>query len=538
MKNILFRGSFSLQRKLLVIAVLAIIILPLASCSSFKDFFVNAKENNAGEETLKVDQEEASVSSFTDGGSILTDEVFGKSENEEGVEAENVVAIAQEQEEDEAGLSFYEILRNKFTKRNGEDKVVEEVRVDDVPGVALSSNASKQDDDVLLAAITEGEGPLTGANAQDEQTVNHEDVDDENAKEEEGINDTKIAYTDGGEIADTGHQDESKEVTLGRTTLSVGQIEHPFDLFPLYRITPGDVLDVLYQMRTWVRKENFKIAVDHTISVKFVHTPELNETQIIRPDGNITLPYLGEVSPVGKTISEFTAELKKAYGNTFRNPDIYVTVPEFQRNIKELKADLHTAPRGLSRLVTVRPDGFATFAMIGHIRVVGRTIPDVNDEINEMYDEMMPGLHCDLFLERQAGTVIYVVGEVKLPGAFNIKKPISVVEAIALAGSYLQGAKLESVIVARKHEDKVVCTRINLKKVLALREKSKFMYLQSDDIVYVPKTYVKRAGELARDIADIFLFNGWGSSVSFSYDFHNADTTDRGATTTPEFIIQ
>lgn len=58
------------------------------------------------------------------------------------------------------------------------------------------------------------------------------------------------------------------------------------------------------------------------------------------------------------------------------------------------------------------------------------------------------------------------------------------------------------------------------------------MYLQPDDIVYVPKTYIKRVGELMRDVADIFLFRGWGSSLSFSWELRNADTTDRGGTTT------
>ena len=55
MKNIVFRGSFSLQRKLLVLAALAVIILPLASCSSFKDFFVNAKESIADENDVSVE---------------------------------------------------------------------------------------------------------------------------------------------------------------------------------------------------------------------------------------------------------------------------------------------------------------------------------------------------------------------------------------------------------------------------------------------------------------------------------------------------
>ncbi len=337
-------------------------------------------------------------------------------------------------------------------------------------------------------------------------------------------------------------QDESQdkkqnEVVLDRTTMSEGQIAPPFDLFPKYRIKPGDLLDDLYQMQTWTRKDKFKIAIDHTISVKFVHSPELNETQIIRPDGYITLPYLGEVSPVGLTVAEFMDKLKNDYYKILEDPEIYVTVPEFQRNIKELKADLHTAPRGLSRLVTVRPDGQATFAMVGHLDVANKTIPDVNKILNGLYDEMIPGLHCDLFLEKHIGSVIYVVGEVGKPGAISITKPISVIEAIALAGSHIPGAKLSSVVVARKHDDKIIATRINLKKSLNLNEESEFFFLQPDDIVYVPRTFIKTAADVMKDVASIFMFRGWGANLNFQYRLHDTDTTSRRnddvTTTTP-----
>jgi len=142
----------------------------------------------------------------------------------------------------------------------------------------------------------------------------------------------------------------------------------PFDVFTEYRISPGDILDVLFQIQTWVEKKNFKLGVDHLVSVSFVHSPELNVEQTVRPDGKITLPYVGEVYVVGKTIEEITRDLKKDFSTILQSPDIYVMVPEFNSAIKELKKDLHTAPRGLSRLSTVRPDGYATFPMLGDVK--------------------------------------------------------------------------------------------------------------------------------------------------------------------------
>jgi polysaccharide export outer membrane protein len=93
------------------------------------------------------------------------------------------------------------------------------------------------------------------------------------------------------------------------------KVINPLTCYPRYRISAGDVLDVLYQIRTWIEKPSFQIATDHTVAVKFVYTPELNTEQLVRPNGMITLPYLGDIYVVGKTPKELEKELTKALLN-------------------------------------------------------------------------------------------------------------------------------------------------------------------------------------------------------------------------------
>ena len=306
---------------------------------------------------------------------------------------------------------------------------------------------------------------------------------------------------------------ETEEVTVGRTSFSFDQGKAPFDKFKDYLIQPGDVLDILFQIRTWAQKERFALAVDHTLSIQFVHAPELNQNQRIRPDGTISMPYIGIVKVVGMTVEELAAELKNRYGKSLRNPELYVLVPEFRSGIKELKADLHTAPRGLSRLTRVRPDGYVTLPMVGDTFVAGKTIPEVNLYLNEKYEEILPGLHCDLFLHEHAGSVIYLLGEVKIPGSYSIDKPISVLQALARAGSHTANAELASVMVMRKNGEELVATRINVKDGLDFTTESSAFYLQPDDIVFVPKTHISRSAELAKHLADIVFFRGWNVQI-------------------------
>jgi len=313
-----------------------------------------------------------------------------------------------------------------------------------------------------------------------------------------------------------------EEVELTGTTFSEDIDTVQYDIFPDYHIQPGDVLDVLFQIRTWIKKDRFEIAVDHVINVKFVHSPELNEQQRVRPDGRISLPYIGEYYVVGKTVGEVQDELTGLYRSELRDPELYVVIPEFREAIKELKHDLHTAPRGLSRLVTVRPDGMVTFPMLGEMPVAGKTINEVNQSLNKGYEQILPGLHVDLFLEEHAGSLVYVVGEVNAPGAFPVTRPINLMQAITLAKSVTPQARLDSVVVVRRHGKRMVATRVDLTDTLTFAENTQLFYLSRDDIVFVPKTKLSQAAEVARNIADILFFRGWG--IGFSWELHNIDT--------------
>ncbi len=399
---------------------------------------------------------------------------------------------------------------------------------------------------------------------------------------------------------------DGREVAMRETTFSFSVPDATYDIFKEYHLAPGDVLDVLYHVDSNALDEEFKlavdhevtvrfvdipeltetqevrpdgyislpylgvvrvadlsvaevtedlkaryrelaqqpfvIAIDHVLSVKFTDLPELNETQAVRPDGTVSLPYLGVVTAAGKTIEAFTAELKVAFARVLKSPEVYVLVSEprtvwsevrkklqvpnihvivkkFHEVILQFKQDLHTAPRGLSRLVTIRPDGYATFALVGDMYVAGKTVPEIDTALDEKYTEVLHGLTVDLFLEKHSGSQIYVLGNVKEPGAYQILKPTPVIKALALAGSVLPNSETDDVIVFRRHGNEVVGTKIDVDAALRLEENSTFFYLQPDDIVYVPRNALSKTADVMRDIGDILFFRGWSASVRPFEDF-------------------
>ena len=318
---------------------------------------------------------------------------------------------------------------------------------------------------------------------------------------------------------------EGAEVDMSTTTFTF-EDTYPENTsyFSEYRIMPGDFLDILFSIGLNQVTDDFKLAIDQKVSVKFPSAPELNETQNVQPDGNIILPYIGQVFVIGKSINQLSKELKERYSKIFRDPELYVVVPEFSAALREMKQDLHTAPRGLSRLVTVRPDGYATFPMVGDLFVAGKTIPEVDKELNDWYRREVTGLHVTLFLEKSHGSVVYVMGEVKNSGSYPIERPISVFEAMTMAGGYTEDSELESVVIFRRRGKKITAAKLNLENVLDMEPHAEYFYLKPDDLLYVPRTKIATAAQLMGQVANIFWFRGW----SIGADFFNRGLIDLG----------
>ena len=67
------------------------------------------------------------------------------------------------------------------------------------------------------------------------------------------------------------------------------------------------------------------LAAGDEVEVKFFYTPQLNETQFVRPDGKIALQLVGEIEAQGKTPAELRKELMTLYSSHVKE-DLEVSV--------------------------------------------------------------------------------------------------------------------------------------------------------------------------------------------------------------------
>ena len=68
------------------------------------------------------------------------------------------------------------------------------------------------------------------------------------------------------------------------------------------------------------------LAAGDVIKMSFSGAPELTQSQKIRADGKVSLPLIGEITAVGKTIPQLRAELIDLYRPQLKNSDVIVTL--------------------------------------------------------------------------------------------------------------------------------------------------------------------------------------------------------------------
>lgn len=73
-------------------------------------------------------------------------------------------------------------------------------------------------------------------------------------------------------------------------------------------------------------KTAVRLSPGDVIKLSFAEESDLDQTQKIRRDGKISLPYLGEVTAAGKRVIDFQHELTRRYDAYLDNPEVLLTL--------------------------------------------------------------------------------------------------------------------------------------------------------------------------------------------------------------------
>jgi polysaccharide export outer membrane protein len=135
----------------------------------------------------------------------------------------------------------------------------------------------------------------------------------------------------------------------------------------------------------------------------------------------------------------------------------------------------------LSAKVPVRPDGKISLPMLGDMNAEGRTADDLKREITERLQPFVEKPVVSVMVTEINAARFYVLGEVAHPGAFNVRGPLTVIQALAMAGGPTEFADQRSVVVIRDGGRRF---KVDCREVLA--GKARAIALVPGDTIYVP----------------------------------------------------
>ena len=274
-----------------------------------------------------------------------------------------------------------------------------------------------------------------------------------------------------------------------------------------YLINPGDIIDI-----------------------KFIQRPAYSDTYAVRPDGRISLPWLGSVPVAGRTADDVQAFVASEYARLpLQSPP--PAKRRYLLNVDDVLDVRFPFSQEFNSEVVVRPDGRISLPLVNSVVVERKTPEQVTAELIARYRRHMedpelvvmvkehssntyehdgilrpvvaPGLsEVAVKIRETVPLRIYVGGEVPTPGLQPYRGPVTALQAIMTAGGALQTGDMRSVVILRRGaDDKALFIVRDLQKDLS-GEGTGDIVLNPFDVVVVPRSTIAKVG----DALDMYLY--------------------------------
>ncbi len=167
---------------------------------------------------------------------------------------------------------------------------------------------------------------------------------------------------------------------------------------------------------------------------------------------------------------------------------------------------------GVSGTYEVDDEGRILIPLVGEYYVVGMTSIGLRVQLQKIFSEYIKRPYVTVFVRQMKSQKIYVVKDESI-GVIYVQRPLSIFEAVIIAGVSPKEDKLSRVYVIRWNESKKSSDvySVNIEKIIKGGDFTQNIYLAPGDILYIPPKYVKNVREA------IGFFSGIGYSLIFGF---------------------
>nr|MBF0221282.1 polysaccharide biosynthesis/export family protein [Desulfobulbaceae bacterium] len=140
----------------------------------------------------------------------------------------------------------------------------------------------------------------------------------------------------------------------------------------------------------------------------------------------------------------------------------------------------------LSHSTFVRIDGRISLPLVGDVFAAGKTIKVFRGELEGLLSQVVAEPAVSVMLLQSKSWRYYILGQIKQPGEFPIDYPITLLQAIARSGGFMEWAKKDEIIIIRRTDDKDTIVKFNYDSLVKGENLAQNIILQPGDTIIVP----------------------------------------------------
>jgi protein involved in polysaccharide export with SLBB domain len=170
--------------------------------------------------------------------------------------------------------------------------------------------------------------------------------------------------------------------------------------------------------------------------------------------------------------------------------------PAYRFEIGDIVEFKFTFTPELDFTAPVRPDGAISFPYLGDVTLLGVTVPALADTLRVRYSTVLQMPDVTIIVRSFQTLRVFVTGEVPAPGRLDFRQGMTISQAVASAGGFLETANRNEIIVLRPATPTAL--EVMVVAIGTRGTEARDLPLAPNDILVVAKSRIARLGQLVR----------------------------------------
>jgi polysaccharide biosynthesis/export protein len=140
----------------------------------------------------------------------------------------------------------------------------------------------------------------------------------------------------------------------------------------------------------------------------------------------------------------------------------------------------------LSKTIPVRPDGKILLPLVNEVQAAGKTPVQLQVDLEKAFSKFYEQVTVSVLVREINSYKFSITGKVKNPGTYKMSADTTMLEAISMAGGFVEFASTNNIKVFRKGLESSEPIRIKYSKIISGKDPSQNIIIKPGDSIIVP----------------------------------------------------